>query len=382
MKPETKRRIKKNLSKILSFYLFFGLITILPVVNIFLPKNDFSEIENRVLAKKPEFSLSSVLDRSFMKNSENYFADHFIGRTDWIKAKTEMELISGKKEINGVYINDGRMVEKLDAPNYDAIAKSVSAINNFSKDTGLQTFVMVVPTSAAIYPSKYPNIDQKKEISDIYSKLSEDIIALDAFTALNSEKDEYIFYRTDHHWTTLGAYYTYASTVYDMGFTPILWDNYNIEHASSDFRGTFYSKTLYDGIEPDILDIYYSSSGIEIESVEVKTGKETKTFDSYYFREYLDKKDKYSVFGGQNQPVVTVKTNLKTDDKLLVIKDSYANSYIPFLCQHYSEITMLDMRYIDTSYNEIIDTDEYTQVLFLYNFSTFAQDKNIGKLDF
>lgn len=383
MKSVTKEKIKRNLPKILSFCFFFGLITILPVITFIIPKKDFSEIENRVLSDLPEFSFSSVLDRSFMQKSENYFADHFVGRTNWIKAKTQIELLSGKQEINGVYIEDGRMVEKLEQPDDKAISGSVAAIKNFSENTGLETYVMIVPTSAGIYYSSNPNMNQKNEISRIYSELSSDnIITLDAYGALDTHRDDYIYYRTDHHWTTLGAYYVYSSTVYNMGINPVLWDNYNIEHASSEFKGTLYSKTLYDGIKPDVLDIYYTTSGVDITSVEVYTGKQTKSYDSYYFREFLGAKDMYSVFGGQNQPVVTINTNALNDDKLLVIKDSYANSYVPFLAQHYSEITMLDMRYIDLPYEEVININDYDQVLFLYNYSTFAQDKNIRKLDF
>lgn len=383
MKPEIKEKIRKNLPKMLSFFFFFGVITILPLMTIILPKKEFSEIENRVLSKAPEFSFSSVLDRSFMKNSESYFADHFVGRTDWIKAKTQMELLSGKREINGVYVSGDRMVEKLDSPDYNVILKSISAINNFSETTGLETYVMIVPTSAEFYSSSNPNVNQKEEIDKIYSELSgENVITLDAYTVLNSNKEDYIYYRTDHHWTTLGAYYVYSTTVYDMGITPVSWNNYNIEHASSDFKGTLYSKTLYDGIKSDMIDIYYPTSGVDIVSVDIHTGKGTDTYESYYFRDFLETKDKYSVFGGQNQPVVNIKTDSYNENKLLVIKDSYANAYIPFLCQHYSEITMLDMRYIDVPYDEVINIDDYNQVLFLYNYSTFAQDKNIRKLDF
>ena len=383
MKIEIKEKIKRNLPKMFSFFLFFGVITILPIITIILPKKEFSEIENRVLSDVPKFSFSSALDRSFMKDSESYFADHFVGRTEWIKAKTQMELLSGKREINGVYIDGERMVEKLDSPDYKTISKSISAINNFSETTGLKTYVMIVPTSAEIYSSSNPNINQKEEIDSIYSELSgENIITLDAYNALNSNKEDYIYYRTDHHWTTLGAYYVYSTTIYDMGFTPISWDNYNIEHASSEFKGTLYSKTLYDGIKSDMIDIYYPVSGVDITSVDVYTGKGTENYESYYFRDFLETKDKYSVFGGQNQPVVNIKTNSYNENKLLVIKDSYANSYVPFLSQHYSEITMIDMRYIDVPYNEIVDIDDYDQVLFLYNYSTFAQDKNIRKLDF
>lgn len=383
MNPEIKEKIKRNLPKILSFFFFFGVITALPLITVILPKKDFSEIENRVLSDMPKFSFSSVLDRSFMKNSESYFADHFVGRTDWIKAKTQMELLSGKREINGVYVGSERMTEKLDSPDYKAISQSISAINNFSKKTGLETYVMIVPTSAEIYSSSNPNVNQKEEIDKIYSELSgENIITLDAYSVLNSHKDDYIYYRTDHHWTTLGAYYVYSSTAYDMGFTPVSWDNYNIEHASSDFKGTLYSKCLYDGIKSDIIDIYYPISGVDITSVDVYTGKGNESYESYYFREFLEVKDKYSVFGGQNQPLMNIKTNAYNEKKLLVIKDSYANSCIPFLSQHYSEITMLDMRYIDVPYSEMVNINDYDQVLFLYNYSTFSQDKNIRKLDF
>ncbi|MBP0960492.1 MAG: hypothetical protein J5992_10255, partial [Oscillospiraceae bacterium] len=359
MKIEIKEKIKRNLPKMFSFFLFFGVITILPIITIILPKKEFSEIENRVLSDVPKFSFSSVLDRSFMKDSESYFADHFVGRTEWIKAKTQMELLSGRREINGVYIDGERMVEKLDSPDYKTISKSISAINNFSETTGLKTYVMIVPTSAEIYSSSNPNINQKEEIDKIYSELSgENIITLDAYATLNSHKEDYIYYRTDHHWTTLGAYYVYSTTIYDMGFTPISWDNYNIEHASSEFKGTLYSTTLYDGIKSDMIDIYYPVSGVDITSVDVYTGKGTENYESYYFRDFLETKDKYSVFGGQNQPVVNIKTNSYNENKLLVIKDSYANSYVPFLSQHYSEITMLDMRYIDVPYNEIVDIDD------------------------
>ena len=156
---------------------------------------------------------------------------------------------------------------------------------------------------------------------------------------------------------------------------------YDIEHAASGFIGTFYSKVLYDGIEPDNMDYYHLVNGSKVQEVVVTSeyGKEPVSYDSMYFRDYLGVKDKYSSFLGTNQPIVTIKTD-SDGGKLLIFKDSYAHCYAPFLTENYSEITLLDMRYIKMSYREIVNVEDYDQVLFLYNASSFASDTDLRQL--
>jgi len=376
-----------KISKIVTIVLFFGLLLVLPIITVISPKQTFSEIENKSLAKFPEFSIESVKNQNYMKGIEEFISVNFFARTDWIGIKTDVELLSGKKEIKGVYILDNRLVEKGETPNSVTVQKSIDAINNFSTKINSPVFVMIAPTAEGIYseqlPANAPKFDQKAFIDYVYERINnKNIVTLDVYSALFPTRDEYIYYRNDHHWTTLGAYYAYASTIKKMGFSPVLLNKYDIEHASNDFKGTLYSKSLYNGIKADTLDFYHYSGGTAVTSVLVNNGIDTKEYNSMYFKDFLSKKDKYSAFLGTNQPLVTIKTNSTNGNKLLILKDSYAHCYVPFLTQHYSEITLVDLRYINIGLDQMVNIKDYNQILFLYNASTFATDDNIKKLNF
>jgi len=374
----------KRASKLISFFAFFGLLAAFSLFTVFLPKNDFSEEENRYLEKFPEFSLQNLLSGEYMKGLESYVSDHFAGRLFWIKSKTQMELLQGKNKINGVYVLKDRLAEEMPTPDYSDVDKSLDKIVSFVKKNGKPAYFMLAPTSIGIYsdelPQNAPSYDEKKFIDYVYKKLSGDLTAIDVYSTLYSSKDEYIYYRGDHHWTSLGAYYAYYAASKKMGYAAASWGSFDIEHASSDFRGTLFSKTLYDRIEPDIIDLYTRKNGADVLEVEINDGKEIKKYDSMYFREYLGKKDKYSVFFGTNQPLVTVRTNLQNGGKLLVFKDSYAHCLVPFLTQNYAEITMVDLRYLNSDIEKMVDAEKYDKILFIYNCVTFAEDKNIRKL--
>lgn len=345
-------------------------------------------MENRTLAKFPKLLISTIKDKSFMDGFEDYLSDHFILRINWIELKVDIELMLGKKEINNVYITDDMLIEKLEEPNYQEMNNSVSAINNLAERfTNPEFFVMIAPTSAGIYidelPNNAPQINQKEQVIDyIYGSLSDRVSSIDVYNALYASKSEYIYYRNDHHWTSLGTYYAYNVAIQRLGFNPISYDKFNIEHTNNDFKGTFYSKTLYNGIKTDTIDIYTMDKSKGIQSMVVNDGSNETEFDTLYDRSYLDTKDKYGMFLSENNPIVTVKTNVDNEKKLLVIKDSYANSFVPFLSEHYSEITILDLRYIGVTSENIVNINDFNQVLFLYNASTIAQDENLKKMDY
>lgn len=372
----------------ISALIFIILLIVLPIATAFSKKETKSDMENRTLATFPKFSIQSVRDKSFMNGFESYISDHFIGRIKWIELKVDTELLIGKKEINNIYITDNMLLEKLQEPNYPEINKSVDAINNLAERfKNPEYYVLVAPTSAGIYLDKLPNnapqVQQKEAIIDyIYGSLSDNITSIDVYNNLYASKDEYIYYRNDHHWTSLGAYYAYNTAIQKLGFTPIPYSKFNIEHASDDFKGTFYSKSLYNGIKADTIDIYTMDKSKGIQSMVVNDGTSETTFDTLYDRSYLDTKDKYGTFLSENNPIVTVKTNIQNDKKILIIKDSYANSVVPFLAEHYSEITILDLRYIGITSENIVNINDYNQVLFLYNASTIAQDENLKKMDY
>ena len=376
---------KLNVVNLITCIAFFGILIAFPIVTAIAPKETFSDIENRTLQTMPKASVKTIYDRSYMNKLETYISDHFAGRTDWIKVKTAVETMAGKYERNGIYILDDRLVEKVSEPDYTAIDKSISAINKFVENNNVPVYFMLAPTSAEIYreqlPESAPNVNQRDFIYYVYEGLSKAVSTIDVYSAMQSEKFDYIYYRTDHHWTTHGAYYAYEAAAKKMGYEPVPKEMYDIEHASDEFLGTFYSKALYDGVEKDSIDIYHYNGGSSVTDVLITSeyGKAPENYDSMYFREYLDVKDKYSTFLGTNQPLVTIKTNSE-GGKLLIFKDSYAHCYAPFLTQHYSEITLVDMRYIQMSYKNVVNPEDYDQVMFLYNASSFMTDVNIRKL--
>ena len=380
-----KRKKRLNLPNLITCIAFFAIIISMPVITAVLPKKDFSEMENRFLQRMPELSAKKVFNRSYMNDMEKYIADHFAGRVSWIKGRTVFETSLGKKERNGIYILKDRLVEKVSEPDYTSVDKNIAAINKFAEENDVPIFFMLVPTSAEIYkdqlPKNAPGADQKEFISYVYGSLNKPITSIDVYQTMYGNRDSYIYYRTDHHWTTKGAYLAYAAAGKRMGYTPEPEDMFDVEHAGIDFIGTFYSKALYDGVEKDTLDFYHFVFGDNVKEVLVtrEYGKDPESYGSMYFREYLDVKDKYSSFLGTNSPLVTIKAE-NSGGKLLIIKDSYAHCYSTFLTQHYSEITLMDMRYINMSYKELIDPGEYDQVLFLYNASSFMSDIDIKKL--
>lgn len=377
--------MKNNKMKRVSAVVFLAILIILPLATLFSHKEYFSETENRKLAEFPKFSMKTVMDKSFMNGFETYISDHFINRLGWIETKTGIELALGKKELNGIYIADERLMEKLPTIDYSAIDKSVDAINKFSENnSSVPVYCLLAPTSAGIYmdelPKNAPQEDQKALIDYVYGNLNDNITTIDVYNILYTMKDEYIYYRNDHHWTSLGAYYAYNATIQKLGFSPIVYDKYDIEHASDSFKGTFYSTSLYDKVKADTIDIYRYDEGANVTDYIVNDGKSETEYDSIYFRDYLTQKDKYSTYLGPNQPLVTIKTDVHNDKKLLVIKDSYAHCFAPFLTQHYSEITLIDLRYIGVSAEDVVNISDYSQVLVLYNASTFSTDDNVKKL--
>ncbi len=363
--------------------IFFVLLLLLPIVTIILPKKEFSENENRYLEEFPKPTLSSIKDKSFMSNFESFFSDHFVFREGWIQLKNQMELAINKKEINGVYLTKDRLIEHQTISDNGLAVENMEAINAFTKKYGLSSSLMIVPSAEGIYtddlPANAPHLNQKAIIEQIYAKAAKEVSCIDVFTPLLSAKKQYIYYNTDHHWTSLGAYNGYFSSASALGFSALGLDKFNVEHASHSFQGTLYSKTLYNGIEPDTIDLYHLSTNDPSVTVTVKSGSKQTEYSSIFFRDYLDKKDKYCTYMGQNEPFVSVKTKAGNGKKLLIVKDSYAHSMIQFYMHHYSEIAMIDLRYF-TSLDQYIDIDDYDQVLFVYSFASMTGDTNIKKL--
>jgi len=390
-----------DLYKKITIILFAVSFAILPAATFALmPKGTlvFSENENRYLSRyvKPVFAgkNGNIQNRRFMNAFDDWFADRFAFREKFIVLKNRMEQASGKTEINGVFTVGDRLIQVWRDYDGDLVDKSLEAMDAFAaRYPDKSAYFLLAPTSQEIYADLLPPnceiASQKNFIRSCYESLG-NVAGIDALTPLYENRDKYVYFRTDHHWAGYGAYLGYRAVCGKMGLTPYEYGWFDIEHASNDFRGTLYSKTLDSRVTPDTISFYtLSESSVNAPlkkppalTLTVNTGTAVNKYDSLYFREYLTQKDKYSAFLGSNSPIMDIVTDSEAGNSLLIIKDSYAHSLIPFLSNHYARITVLDMRYINADIRMFVDPNDYGQILFIYNAINFSEDKNLVKLNF
>ena len=188
------------------------------------------------------------------------------------------------------------------------------------------------------------------------------------------EKDNYqLYYKTDHHWTSYGAYFGYKEFSIINNINHIDISNYHIETITNEFKGSTYSKVVDPFSKNENIDLFtYKDYNLEVDYV-----LSNKKTTSIYNFDYLNKKDKYALFLDNNHPLITITNNDINSDNILIIKDSYANSIVPFLVNHYHKIHIIDPRYYKKSITKYIEENNIENVLIMYNVGTLATDTNI-----
>lgn len=367
-----------------------GLILLFSIWCIAAPKQSFSENENRTLASWPVFTIQTLQDGSYMSGIQSYLSDHFPLRDQFMTWKTRFEILTGKKEINGIYLaDDGYYIEEYETPTQTEkiITQLQKLSDNISTDAALQ--LMLVPTAVSSYNDKLPAgapdrgvLKQIDTMNEIYAALPS-YTKVDAWTALQSAvnaSDETqtpgLYYRTDHHWTTYGAYIGYQAYCTAAGIAPLSEDCFRKTVVSTDFHGTIYSK-LHDSTVPGDAITIYERPENQLTVSYPDTGEAT---DTLYNFSYLEQKDKYSMFLNNLHPLVEISNAAADSDRQLVlIKDSYANSIVPFLVNHYQKIYVLDTRYYRFGPSSFVNEHpEVTDVAVLYNMNTVDTDLGIG----
>ena len=381
------------------------------------PKQTFSENENRALASWPVYSFTALKDGSYMSGVQTYLSDHFPLRDPFMTLKTKYEMLTGREEINDIYLaKDGYYIEAYRTPKQQKkiITQFQKLQDAITTDAKENVRVMLVPTAISTYNAKLPGsapdrgvLRQVDTMNEIYAALP-NMQKVDAWSALQAaaaqEKIDRtrasgnaddaqpvadaedagcdtsaatgLYYHTDHHWTTHGAYIGYQAYCGAAGLSPIPEADFQKTCVTTDFHGTIFSK-LHDSTVPgDAITLYENPAN----QLTVSYPDTDEVTDTLYNRDYLAQKDKYSMFLNNLHPLVEITNETADSDRQLVlIKDSYANSMVPFLVNHYQKIYVFDTRYYRFGPSSFINEHpEVTDVLMLYNMNTIDTDLGVG----
>lgn len=361
--------------------IFLAFIGAFFILNLVLPDRQFSEQENRYLQMRPEFSFKSLFSGDYTSKFETYTTDQFTFRDEWITLKAASELALGKQENNDVHLcENGTLIEGFKRPENSVLDSNMSALNSLVGNTDAKVYFALIPDKSDLYssllPKNVPN-DSEKEVID-YCYGQSNATNVDMYSALSAHKDEYIFYRTDHHWTSLGAYYGLSALAESMGLPCPALDSYTDRHVvSEEFYGTTWSSSGFSWVDPDTMEIFVNApEGLKVTSYPQGSPVEGKLYDF----SFLEKKDKYSMFMGGNCPMHVIETGNEDKPSLLILRDSYTDSLIPFLLDDFSEIHVLDLRYYHASLKAYIEQNDFDNVLVCYSVSNFCSDSNISLL--
>lgn len=339
---------------------------------VITPKEDFSQAEQRSLVSLP--TLSSVWKGSGSEELENYLTDHFPLRTSWMSLHTRLQQLTGRKVVHDVYLLHDRLMERTDPISEESVKQAATVVMDFAEDFAGATSLMLIPSASEIHSDLLPDgissVSQKIAIDRAYELVSQSVNTLDCYSTLSANRERYLYYRSDSHWTSLGAYLAYSASAAQLGFTATSLDRMNIEHASHNFLGNLYRRVMVQDFLPDSIDLYTLAGDRQTYTVQTFDGHSWKNHDSLYFREYAQAENAAEIFLGPRQPAIDI-TSMPGDRTLLIIGDEWAHTLIPFLMPHYSRITLLDPECGPLPPE--ISAENYGQLLFCYSVEEFGQ---------
>lgn len=365
--------------------LFFGMF----LFSLFPKEKEFSETENRYLQQKPEISLKKVLNGTFEADYEAYIKDQFPARDSWVGLKNKFEYSLGKQEMNGVYVGrENYFIENHPAQNYESnlakenIVTLSNTVSQYEKMLGEgHVKVMLVPNAVTILRDKLPEYampyNQMEYLEQVKGEIKEEEVWIPLYETLVQHKEEGIYYHTDHHWTTLGAYYGYEQWCKESRITPVALSDMEQTLLTKDFLGTISSKINF-AMKAD--EMYrFEPEGADYTAAYMNREEENTLYDE----EALKIKDKYAYFLKGNNGIVTITNHsMEEGETLLVVKDSYANCFLPMIASHYKTVYVVDLRYYSNLLSESVAEWEIDDLLILYNVNSFATDTYVQRMQY
>lgn len=336
-----------------------------------VPDREFSEEENRVLQELPSLSVEGWLDGSVSADLTDYYSDQFPLRTAWVNLHALAELGRGCGEASGVlYGANGQLAVRrfdmyvsrterahTDYPSAAHVQNGLDALVHLQETldaAGVPLTVLLAPRTIDVTAADfaYPSILSDRLDAAIRNRFA----GTAAGTAVNSVEllaefrarhnaGEYVYYRTDHHWTTAGAYVAYTAVMDSFGMAEeTLPADFFTVRTVEGFYGTTHSRAGLFFVAPDTLEIWEAADGSDARFRVCDEKGNAVTDRSFYSEKYLSEKDKYSVFLGGTHRLLTITDTAAAGNRprLLLARDSFANSMVPFLARHF-DIVMVNL---------------------------------------
>lgn len=355
------------------FCLFLGGLM---VWQFLLPDRERSDVENRTLQQAPALTLSGVLDGSYMEDVESYVQDQFPLRDEWTGLKARTEQLIGKRLFNNIYLCEGEtLISKVDAPADGLEETNLNYVTRLAGSTDVPVYLGLIPSAAEVWRDKLPEGAASWDQNAYLAQAADTgLPMIDFSSALTAHAGEPIFYRTDHHWTSLGAFYGANALLEALGREPLKEENFTPEIASTDFNGTLYSQSGIHWLTPDTMEYWVKEDGLTVTSWRTGSPESGVLYD----RSYLTEKDKYASFLGGNQPLCVIRNeNARDGGKLLLIRDSYSDALAPFLAQSFEEVHLLDLRYYRMSPAQYAAENDIDSICVVYSVPNFITDRNL-----
>ncbi|MGI5824548.1 MAG: DHHW family protein [Bacillota bacterium] len=248
--------------------------------------------------------------------------------------------------------------------------KYIDALNYYAEnlDEDINLYSMLVPTAAEWYvPEAYKsNFAKQRDVLDyVWNRTDPRIKKVDIYDKMNEHRDEYLYLKTDHHWTALGGYYGYTVLANVLGFQPMPMDYFTYRDTGIDFVGSIGWNTPTKQLEANPDHLYYFEVPHDITYTYYSNAGQAYTSKGVYKSQWLKDKNKYAYFMGGDLAVIKLQTDVHNGKKLLLMKDSYANTVVPLLTAHYEEIYLIDPRHSNYNVMNIIEENGIKDVLFL-----------------
>lgn len=358
-------------------------IIVCTVLWLLLPTRTYSARERRMLAQAPAFSWDALLSGAFMSDFESFVSDQFPARDAWTGIKGISEQALGKQENNGIYYGaQGYLLNGLYGEG-SKLEDNLRYLNTFAERFEGRIALAAIPNSAGVYPELLPAyapaLDQAKTLAEIREAVEGHMAAPDLLAALGAHKQEAVYFKTDHHYTMRGAYYTYVQIMAALGQEPLPLDAFTVSTLSKEFYGTYYAKAGTPLTAPDVLELYQPIDGYSYTMTVHDTGE---TREGLYNFDYLQTEDQYALFLDGNRASITVHTSVKNGRTLLVLKDSYAHCLVPFLANHYERLEIVDLRYFKQNIAAYAREKGCNEAVFVYGIESLLRESGLGVLGF